>query len=237
MKISDDDRKENFLMALGQMAPAQGEPEINLKKMASMAAEAAVRGADILCFPELSYTGYFVRKERLLEIAETEDGVFVTWLRDAAKKYSIWIGAGYAERGGEGLYNTYLLANREGNIACRARKVHLWKSEKKRFVSGHEFPVIDTEFGKIAVLICYDMEFPETVRMAGLRGAETILCPAAWRTPENTGGKYFYRPRAFTISCSRRASIPPMSSAAAPPPWPAPTAVSWPKPGRRRRGF
>ena len=89
----------NVRIALGQMRAVQGDTRANMKKMEAMAAGAAAGGADIICFPELSYTGYFVKKDRLLEIAEREDGEFVRGICEAAKKNGICIVAGFAERG------------------------------------------------------------------------------------------------------------------------------------------
>lgn len=171
-------------IALGQMEAVQGDTQANMAKIEQMAAEAAAGGADIICFPELSYTGYFVRKDRLLQIAETEDGEFCRRICSAAKNNGICIVAGFAERGaGEDIYNTAVFADRGGRIAGKARKVYLWKSEKRRFVRGEEFPVFDTEFGGVSILNCYDLEFPEPARIAALKGAKLIFCPAAWSVP------------------------------------------------------
>ena len=170
-------------IALGQMAAVQGDTEANLKKMEAMICEASGNGADLICFPELSYTGYFVRKERLELIAEKGDGLFVTRLCELAVRYGIGIAGGFAERDGENIYNSCVLVDRRGAVAGKARKVHLWKSEKKRFAAGEEYPVFDTEFGRIAFIICYDLEFPEPARIAALKGAELLLCPAAWSVP------------------------------------------------------
>lgn len=170
-------------LALAQMCPVQGEPEENRKKMEAMIREAAGKGADLICFPELSYTGYFVRKERLLEIAEPEDGPFVRWVRRISAECRIAVAAGFAERGEDGLYNSCILTDRTGALLGTARKMHLWKSEKKRFLPGREIPVFETEWGKTALILCYDLEFPEPARVAALRGASLILCPAAWSIP------------------------------------------------------
>ena len=174
----------NIRIALGQMRAIQGNTQANMEKMEGMAAEAAAGGADIICFPELSYTGYFVKKDRLDEIAETEDGEFIKRTCNAAKKSGICIIAGFAERGDSGeIYNTAVFADRQGRVAGKARKVYLWKSEKKRFGRGDGYCVFDTEFGRAAILICYDLEFPEPARIAALNGAEIIFCPAAWSVP------------------------------------------------------
>lgn len=170
-------------LALGQMTAVQGEPEANLRKMEAMIVQAADNGADLICFPELSYTGYFVRKEWLEEIAEDMEGRFISSLSALARRCQIGIVGGFAEKEAGKLYNTAVLFDRQGAVAGKARKVHLWKSEKKRFAGGSEYPVFETEFGKIAILICYDLEFPEPARIAALKGAQLILCPAAWSVP------------------------------------------------------
>lgn len=175
---------KNVRIALGQMKAVQGDIQANMAKMERMAAEAADGGADVICFPELSYTGYFVKKDRLLEIAETENGEFYRRISRAARENGICIVAGFAERGlGEDIYNTVIFVDRVGKIAGKARKVYLWKSEKKRFVRGEKFPVCDTEFGRVAILTCYDLEFPEPARIVALKGARLIFCPAAWSVP------------------------------------------------------
>ena len=175
---------KNVRIALGQMKAVQGDTQTNMAKMERMAAEAADGGADVICFPELSYTGYFVKKDRLLEIAETENGEFYRRISRAARENGICIVAGFAERGlGADIYNTVIFVDRVGKIAGKARKVYLWKSEKKRFVRGEKFPVFDTEFGRVAILTCYDLEFPEPARIVALKGARLIFCPAAWSVP------------------------------------------------------
>lgn len=174
---------QKVILALGQMKGAQADVKSNEATMERMAAEAAERGAQIICFPELSQTGYFVRREELLKLAEPGNGPFSRRIAACAKKNGIWIIAGYAEQEGENLYNSCLLVSREGTIEGNVRKVHLWKSEKKRFQPGNEFPVFDTELGRLAILPCYDLEFPEPSRIAARKGAEILFCPAAWSAP------------------------------------------------------
>lgn len=170
-------------IALGQMTAVQGNPEENIKKMEAMTEQASAEGADIICFPELSCIGYFVKKERLLELCEPADGVLARCLSVCAAKNQISIIAGYAEQADGKVYNSCLVFDRTGKAVGNARKVHLWKSEKKRFEAGNDFPVFDMDFGKIAVINCYDLEFPEPSRIAALKGAELIFCPAAWSRP------------------------------------------------------
>lgn len=171
------------VIALGQMTAVQGDVGKNLEQMERMIGEAARAKAQVICFPELSQTGYFVRKEELMELAEPSHGPCVSRLAACAKENGIWVIAGYAEKEGGELYNSCILIDRQGMIQGNVRKVHLWKSEKKRFKKGSEFPVFDTELGKLAILPCYDLEFPEPARIAAVKGAELLFCPAAWSVP------------------------------------------------------
>lgn len=173
-------QKKKLTIALGQMWVVQGDVEANLKKMEKMTAQASHAGADIICFPELSCNGYFVPKERVEALAEPLDGRITGRLAACGRENGIYMIAGFAEKAAGFIYNTCLLLDRDGSCIGSARKVHLWKSEKKRFSQGDAFPVFGTEFGKIAVINCYDLEFPEPSRIAALKGADIIFCPAAW---------------------------------------------------------
>lgn len=171
---------QTIVLALGQMKAVQADVKSNLETMERMIEAAAKDGAQLICFPELSQIGYFVRREELLKLAEPKDGPFARRIAACARENGIWVITGYAERDGENIYNSCLLISRQGTIEGNVRKVHLWKSEKKRFQSGRTFPVFDTELGKLAILPCYDLEFPEPARIAARKGAELLFCPAAW---------------------------------------------------------
>ena len=78
------------------------------------------------------------------------------------------------------MYNSCLLIGSDGQIIGNARKRYLWGREKRLFLRGASFDVFETELGILSVLLCYDMEYPEPSRIAALKGADLILCPAAW---------------------------------------------------------
>lgn len=86
-------------IALGQMKVFQGDTEKNLKKILDLTDQAAAQNADIICFPELAYCGYFLESEELQRLAQPQDGPFVQTLRKKAKSAGIHIIAGYAEAG------------------------------------------------------------------------------------------------------------------------------------------
>ncbi len=77
-------------------------------------------------------------------------------------------------------HNTAVLIDREGRIAGRYRKVHVTLSEAEKGITpGTEFPVFQTDFGKIGILTCWDNWFVESTRILRLKGAEIILLPIA----------------------------------------------------------
>lgn len=174
---------KNLILALGQLNGACRSGETYRDQMERLAAKAAAAGAHLILFPELSFIGYFNSLEVLDQLTEADDAAFLEWITGLSKRLSIGICAGYVEHAEGQRFNTSVLTGRDGQILGAARKVHLWKSEKRRFSEGMDYPVFDTEFGKIAILICYDMEFPEPPRIAALKGAELLLCPAAWSRP------------------------------------------------------
>lgn len=172
-------------IALGQMKVFQGDTEKNLKKILDLTDQAAAQNADIICFPELAYCGYFLESEELQRLAQPQDGPFVQTLREKAKSAGIHIIAGYAEAGEIPgiMYNSCIFIDDQGEIIGNMRKVNAWGQEKLKFREGREFPVIQTKFGKVGMLICYDVEFPEPSRIEALKGAEIVFCSAVWSIP------------------------------------------------------
>lgn len=169
-------------IALGQIRPFQGEPQKNLRKMLDWIDKASEEKADMICFPELSYTGYYLKPEEQIRLAETVEGTFVKALREKARAKGIHVIAGYGEAEAipGKIYNSCIFIDDTGKAIGNMRKVYLWGKEKQKFCCGNEFPVFETKLGKIGLLLCYDMEFPEPSRIEALKGADMIVCPAAW---------------------------------------------------------
>jgi len=169
-------------VALGQLNMIPGDTAINLGKMLDMIDRASAEGADIIVFPELSYTGYFLDNDETHRLAESVDGYMVQQLRKKSHEKHIHIIAGYVETENKAgtVYNSCIFIDDQGNILENKRKVYAWGDEKRRFAPGNKFPVIDTKFGKIGMLICYEMEFPEPARIEMLKGAELIIVCAAF---------------------------------------------------------
>ena len=90
-------------------------------------------------------------------------------------------------------YNSSVFIDREGNLLGTYDKQHLWALERFYFRGGNGGGVFDTDFGRVGVMICYDMGFPETARMLALKGCDLVLCLAAW-CKEDMDGWYLNGP-------------------------------------------
>ena len=158
-----------------------GDKEYNFQQIEHFCAEAARQGRQIVVFPEMCITGYWhVRNlnrpeiESLAEDAQT--GPSALRLKELSAKHNLIIGAGLIERASDGkLYNSYLVAQPDGSLHCH-RKLHCFISE--HMSSGSEYTVFDSVLGcRIGILICYDNNLLENVRMTALAGADILLAP------------------------------------------------------------
>lgn len=110
--------------------------------------------------------------------AEPIPGPTTERLAERARKHRTWIAFSIVERKGADLFNTAVLLNRDGRVAGTYRKVQLPFEEVTLGIApGSDFPVFDTDFGRVGMLICHDASFPEAARELALNGAEVILMP------------------------------------------------------------
>ena len=155
-------------LALVQFQSVLGDVEASMARALPMIDEAAAAGANMVVFPELFTTGYHLDTvgPRMTELAEPIDGPTVCALQEAARKNHVYIVAPIALLHGlSGVpYNSAVFINPDGTVQGSFDKVHLWALERFYFRAGHEFPVFDTEFGKVGIMVCYDMGFPEAAR-------------------------------------------------------------------------
>ncbi len=164
-----------------QMESAPGDKEANFAKTERFVAEAAAKGVRLIVFPECGLTGYwFIRNlsfEQLSTLAEpVPNGPSTQRLITLARQYGLAIGAGLVEAGDPGVFhNTYVVALPDGSFQ-RHRKIHSFEHPAIR--PGSELTVFDLPEGfRVGVLICYDCNLVENVRMTALRGAEVLLAP------------------------------------------------------------
>jgi len=148
----------------------------NLEKFAGYIEKAGAENADIVLLPEgitLVGTG-----KSYLESAETIPGPSSGFLSEIARKNNLYLVANIYEREEEAVYNTSILLDRRGQIAGKYRKVSLPREEiDGGLTPGKSFPVFDTDFGRIGLMTCWDVFFPESARSLAGKGAEIIFLP------------------------------------------------------------
>jgi predicted amidohydrolase len=112
------------------------------------------------------------------EVAEPIPGPSTARLAEVARARKTYIATSLVEREGTAFYNTAVLIDREGRLVGKYRKVNLPYDEFEDGITpGREYPVFQTDFGKVGMMICWDSEFPEPARALALQGAEIILMP------------------------------------------------------------
>jgi N-carbamoylputrescine amidase len=156
--------------------------------------EAARLGANIVCLPELFRAQYFCQREdlRLFDLAEPIPGPSTQALSALARELRVAIVASLFERRAAGLYhNTAVTLNADGGIAGVYRKMHIPDDplyyEKYYFTPGDlGFRAVDTGFGRVGTLVCWDQWYPEGARLTALQGAEVLFYPTAigWHPAE-----------------------------------------------------
>ena len=165
-----------------QLAPRIADAEHNRTLSAKAIRDAAALGAQVVVLPELMQSGYvFNDRQEAFEVSETLDGPTLTVWRTLASELNIIVIAGFCERLTQGqVANSAVLIEPEGRVTVY-RKAHLWNGEKLIFTPGDAPPpVVQTRVGRIAVMICYDLEMPEWVRLAALAGADLLCAPVNW---------------------------------------------------------
>ncbi|MCW2592897.1 MAG: carbon-nitrogen hydrolase [Mycobacterium sp.] len=143
--------------------------------------QAAGDGAQIVVLPELASSGYvFADRSELVSLAEPRDGPSVTEWANLATAFGVTIVAGFPEAAGDAVYNSAAVVDPTG-LRGVYRKAHLWDTENAVFDRADDLPLlVDTEHGRIGVMICYDVEFPEWVRAVALEGADLLCAPVNW---------------------------------------------------------
>ena len=173
---------KNTVVACCQLAPKIGDLAYNRTLTERAIRQAALQGAQVVVLPELVQSGYlFADRFEALSLAETVDGLTLQLWQALARELNLVIVGGFCERlPGDELANSAAMIDANG-LRAVYRKAHLWDAEKDIFSAGDAPPpVVETLHGRFGMLICYDLEFPEWVRLAALAGAELLCAPVNW---------------------------------------------------------
>ena len=188
-------------LMIAQTNPLWSEPVANLDALESLCRLAVEAEVNLIALPELAFTGYNIF-ERLDDLAEAIDGPIVTQVAKLANQYNLHVLFGLAERRDSGgLSNVAVLIDDNGQRLATYDKRYLWDREHEFFTAGKNPCVVDTRFGKLGLMICYDNEFPEVARELAQAGAQIILSPTANMLPNAERQVLQVRARAMDNQC------------------------------------
>jgi predicted amidohydrolase len=171
-------------LALIQMLVEPGRPEANRRRAAERIAEAARNGAEAAVLPEALNLGWTDPSAR--ELAEPiAGGPTFQALSSAARENGLLVCAGLVEREAERIFNSAVLINERGELMIRHRKLNELDIAHNLYEGGDSLRVVDTNFGRVGVMICADAFVPGqfVARTLALMGADIILSPCAWAVP------------------------------------------------------
>jgi 5-aminopentanamidase len=198
-----------------RFAAAQFEPQLldkstNLENILNLVDEAAQQNVDLIVFPECSLTGYTLTPEEAQTLAEPENGPSARLLLEKSRTVGMRIAIGMLEKDEHGnLFNAAFLFGPTG-LEGSYRKTHLPMLGVDRYLmQGAEIPApIETPLGRLGMLICYDLRFPEPLRVLALAGAQVVLLPTNWPEAASLYPEFMLQSRAaenrvFIVAANR----------------------------------
>ena len=174
---------KDFRVAAVQMNSLLGRNAENLRLHVPYFEQAAEAGAQLVVFPEQSVSGHWAEPGFIQAAEPVPDGPSTRRLIELCREHDIYAAAGLAEAHAGAVYNSYLLVAPEGLLGVQ-RKVHPSGDEYFYYRRGGSFQVFGLPFARIGANICADCNYPESARVAALKGAEVLLAPHAARCGE-----------------------------------------------------
>ena len=168
---------------------ASTNKETNLKKILNYILKAAQNKATLVAFPEfmMFYTAASQTPKKLASLAETINGNFVTTIANTAKENQIQVIGSFYEKSTkkDRVYDTSFIIDKSGKVISTYRKIHLYDAlgfrESDKMTSGSKIAKpVTTSIGKVGMMICYDLRFPEMSRSLAAAGSEILVVPSAW---------------------------------------------------------
>jgi N-carbamoylputrescine amidase len=165
-------------IACAQMACATFDPRSNLAKADHLIKEASLLGARLVLLPEVLTTGYTYDR-RLHDFAEPIGGTTTRWMQQRSRRWGCWIGAGIVEQANNRVFDTFLLTGPAGEVFSY-RKQYPAFFEQLYFSRGRVTSIFDTAFGRVGVMICWDMVHSRLCRELAAGRIDLLLICSAW---------------------------------------------------------
>lgn len=189
-------------IAAAQLAIAVGDVETNYINVEQAVEKAAKIGADLVALPEMWNTAFHL--SAAIDGADQDGQRTIPFLQDLARTYGVHIfGGSVANQRGDKLYNTTYVVDRDGKLISTYDKVHLFSPghEDDVFTPGSRPNIFTLGHITMASITCYDLRFPEWVRVATLQGAQILFVPAAWPFPRDMHWSILNQARAIENQC------------------------------------
>jgi len=184
----------------------QGDIDANLTYVRDALARIADKGANLAVLPEMWSTGFAYKT--LNELAQRTEAVVAELCQLSARYKLVIVGSQPEPAGDDRVFNTVHVID-NGTVVAKYRKLHLFSllGEDKAFKGGDSWCLAETSIGKVGVIICYDLRFPELSRRLALEGARVICVPAQWPKPRQEHWRTLLRARAienqlYVVSCN-----------------------------------
>lgn len=183
-------------IASASVLPQKWDKQTNWERLEKMVRKAAQEGgADLVVTPEGALEGYVINevnreedpgkktelKKQIFALGEPLEGPYIKKACSLAAELEIYLVLGFLERRERSLYNSAVLIDPEGDIIGKYSKTHFaqgYQVNPDFYKAGDDYPVFDTPFGKVGILICYDRQHPEPARILALKGAQVLLVPS-----------------------------------------------------------
>ncbi len=184
-----------------------GKIEANLAKISAYLESLASENVSLAVLPELFSCSF--DNENLKEHAGATQNIIET-LSAFSLKYKMAIAGTLPELEGDRVFNTMVFIDTDGKIKGKYRKLHLFRltGEHLYYTAGNGIVTVDSTLGRIGLMICYDLRFPELARALFLKGAELIVISAQWPEPRKEHWEALIRARAIEnqlfMVCSNR---------------------------------
>ena len=187
---------EKVRIASASVIPDKWDKETNWRRIEAMVREAAlIGGANVVVTPEGALEGYVINEvngvrdpvlkkemvEKFLDLGEPVNGEYAMKASALSDELDIFLILGFLRRHGDQLYNTAAIFDPDGDVIGMYSKTHFaqgYEVNPESYQAGDAYPVFDTPFGKVGMLICYDRQLPEPARVLALKGAQVLFVPS-----------------------------------------------------------